>query len=129
LNYLLDTHTLLWAISESSELSESVIAVLENPENRLFLSVASLWEIAIKLSINKLRLTFPFDELPSKLTEAGVNLVTIEFNHLRGVSGLPLLHRDPFDRLIVAQAISENLTILTKDDFLKSYAVQTFWNS
>jgi PIN domain nuclease of toxin-antitoxin system len=128
LNYLLDTHTFLWAITESPALSVSVISILENPENQLFLSIASLWEIAIKLSIGKLRLTFSFDDLPAKLTEASVQIVPINFEHLRVVATLPLHHRDPFDRLIVAQAISENLILLTKDDVLKSYAVQTLWN-
>jgi PIN domain nuclease of toxin-antitoxin system len=129
LSYLLDTHTFLWAISESSDLSDNVIEILENPENQLFLSIASLWEIAIKLSIGKLRLTFPFDELTGKLTEASVDVLDIRFEHLRVVSSLPRIHRDPFDRLIVAQAISENFILLTNDEQLKSYAVQTFWNS
>jgi PIN domain nuclease of toxin-antitoxin system len=129
LSYLLDTHTFLWAITESPDLSVDVIAILENSENQLFLSVASLWEIAIKLSIGKLRLTFPFDELPNKLAEASVSVVDIKFDHLRIVSSLPLVHRDPFDRLMVAQALSENLILLTKDELLKSYSVQTFWNS
>jgi PIN domain nuclease of toxin-antitoxin system len=129
LSYLLDTHTFLWAITESPELSAEVIAILENSENQLFLSVASLWEIAIKLSIGKLRLTFPFDELPRKLAKASVQVIDIKFDHLRIVSSLPLVHRDPFDRLIVAQALSENLILLTKDELMKSYSVQTFWNS
>lgn len=129
MKYLLDTHTFLWAITDSPELPDKVIEILENPENQLFLSIASLWEIAIKLNIGKLRLTFSFDEIPEKLVEADVRVVNINFEHLSIVEKLPLLHRDPFDRLIVAQAVFENYILLTKDSALQSYSAQTFWSN
>lgn len=127
MNYLLDTHTVLWAITESPELSATVIRVLENPENQLYLSIASLWEIAIKLNLGKLRLTFSFSELPDKLAEGSVQLLTINFQHLEVVATFPLHHRDPFDRLMVAQTIQEDYILLTNDKALKLYDIKTFW--
>lgn len=119
---LLDTHTLLWAVDGSSQLSGTAHALLEDEDNNLFLSIASLWEIAIKLSSGKLRLGLPFLELATQKTaQYGVTVLAITPVHLDRVASLPFHHRDPFDRLMVAQCLSEGLPIVSRDGIFDSY--------
>lgn len=101
---LLDTHTFLWFIMGSPHLSATARALIEDAANEKFLSVAGLWEIAIKLSIGKLTLSAPFDVLiPQHLSLNGFELLNITIDHAAAVATLPLHHRDPFDRLLLAQ--------------------------
>ena len=130
MTYLLDTHTFLWALNDDPKLPEQVAAVLENGENELYLSIASLWEIAIKMSLGKLQLDFSFADLvASKLVESDVQIFAITPKHLIVLSELPFHHRDPFDRLIVAQTKAEGMVLLTRDKTLKSYGVDSLWKS
>jgi PIN domain nuclease of toxin-antitoxin system len=100
---LLDTHTFLWFIMGSPNLSANARALIEDVANEKFLSVAGLWEIAIKLSVGKLALSAPFDVLiPQQLTSNGFELLNIEIDHAAVVAALPFHHRDPFDRLVIA---------------------------
>ena len=101
---LLDTHVFLWFIMGSALLSADTRALIEDEKNRKFISVASLWEIAIKSSIGKLSLSAPFDQLiAQQLSLNGFELLPIEVSHLAAVTTLPFHHRDPFDRLLIAQ--------------------------
>lgn len=107
---LLDTSSFLWFIGGSKKLSAKAREVMENYDNELVMSVASLWEIAIKLSIGKLELSEPFDRLiPEKIEENAIDILQINLSHLSAMMRLPLHHRDPFDRLIIAQGIFEKL--------------------
>lgn len=125
---LLDTHTLLWAVNDSPQLSSTVRTLLEDEDNDLFSSIASLWEIAIKLSSGKLTLDFPFLELAKQKTvQYGVTLLAITPMHLDRVAALPFHHRDPFDRLIVAQCLSEGIPVLSRDGMLDAYGVTRLW--
>lgn len=125
---LLDTHAFLWAVNESPRLSHRAREIIEDGENELLLSVASLWEIAIKLSTGKLKLELPFMELATRKTSAhGVVVMPITADHLDTVSRLPFHHRDPFDRLIVAQCISENISLPVRDEVLDGYGVERLW--
>ncbi len=124
---LLDTHTFLWFINDSPELSSSAADLLESDVD-LLLSTASLWEIAIKVSLNKLTLPNNYERfIPQQLTLNNIEILTITFEHLTVVSGLPFHHRDPFDRLLVAQSMSENLQIVSVDAQFDSYGVSRKW--
>jgi len=117
---LLDTHTLLWHLTDNPKLDKSKSALIENAENKKFISIASLWEIGIKKSIGKLAV----NQAISELLPDEINILNINTSHIDKVTELPFHHRDPFDRIIIAQAIVENLTILTVDDNFKYYDVK-----
>ncbi len=125
---LLDTHAFLWFITDDPRLSRRAREIMEDPESDLLLSVAGLWEIAIKSSLGKLTLSRPFGELlPHELTENGIEVLRIQLNHLTLLTTLPFHHRDPFDRLMLAQATVEDVPILTRDSAFSSYAAQVLW--
>lgn len=124
---LLDTHTFLWFIDDNPKLSAAAKKLLESNVD-LMISTASLWEIAIKVSIGKLTLTQPFHEfIPDQLIRNSVKLLAISIAHLAVVSSLPFHHRDPFDRLMVAQAISEQLPIVSVDGRFDLYGANRLW--
>jgi PIN domain nuclease of toxin-antitoxin system len=123
---LLDTHIFLWFIMGSPHLSAGDRALIEDERNRKFISVASLWEIAIKSSIGKLSLSAPFDQLiPQQLSLNGFELLPIEIPHLATVATLPFHHRDPFDRLLIAQAMAEKIPVVSSDSAFDSYTSVT----
>ena len=125
---LLDTHTFLWFIMGNLNLSANARMLIENQTNEKYLSVASLWEIAIKVSIGKLTLTTPFDTLiPQQLSVNGFELLNLEVPHAAALINLPLHHRDPFDRLLIAQAIIEQMQILSIDSTFDAYQIQRLW--
>ena len=127
MNYLLDTHTLIWFITEDPMLPETVKKEIKNINNTCCVSIASLWEIAIKLSLNKLELNNSLQNIIEIIDLSSIDILPINTMHVIRVSTLPLHHRDPFDRLIIAQSISENYTLLSKDNIFKSYAVDVKW--
>lgn len=128
MRYLLDTHAYLWTIDESPRLSRSAREVIESRENRLVLSTASLWEIAIKLSIGKLRLDLAFADVAMTIPAAhDMEILPITFDHLDIISRLPIHHRDPFDRLLVAQCIADDLVLLSGDTALDTYGIERRW--
>lgn len=125
---LLDTNVFLWFISGSERLSIDVRDKIADLENQLVLSSASLWEIAIKVSIGKLELLEPYSQLiPQQLEENDINILPIELSHLSTVVGLPFHHRDPFDRLIIAQALTEDLPVVSADSVFSQYAIKLIW--
>ena len=125
---LLDTHSFLWFISGSSKLSQTARTLIEEPSNQPFLSIASLWEMAIKLSLGKLSLGEPFEVLiPEQMKANGINLLGIEIEHTALVATLPFHHRDPFDRLLVAQAVVERMPIVSADAAFDAYGVERLW--
>lgn len=125
---LLDTHSFLWFIGGSVSLSPSARALIEDAENQPLLSMASLWEMAIKLSIGKLSLGQPFETLiPEQMKLNGIELLQIEMPHIVAVASLPFHHRDPFDRLLIAQAIVEQMPIVSGDHAFDSYTIQRLW--
>lgn len=125
---LLDTNSFLWFISGSDRLSVNARSLIADIKNDLFLSVASLWEIAIKTSIGRLELLRPFDQLiPSQLEENDINILPIELNHLSQIIELPFHHRDPFDRLIIAQGMIEELPVISSDASFRMYPIEVIW--
>ncbi len=125
---LLDTHSFLWFISGSANLSSTARSLIENASNRPFLSVASLWEMAIKLSIGKLSLAQPFEVLiPQQMRLNGIELLDIRMEHVFAVAKLPFHHREPFDRLLIAQARVEDMPIVGSDTAFGAYAIRQLW--
>ena len=124
---LLDTHTLLWFYSGDSQLPNHIKQEIENTNNQCFLSIASVWEITIKLGTGKLELDNSLNEFFQFITRNQIEILPIEFNHLLRLERLPNHHKDPFDRIIVAQSLEENLPIYTKDSFFQDYGVLVRW--
>ncbi len=125
---LLDTQCLLWWFTEPERLNSDAIEQIISEDNQLFFSVASAWEIAIKVSVGKLPLPDPVDiYVASRMQQLGAKYQGITFPHVCKVATLPLLHRDPFDRILVAQSQIEQLTLMTADEILTKYSVDLFW--
>lgn len=125
---LLDTHVFIWLLEGNSSLSPSARELIESTENRLYLSIVSLWEIAIKLGVGKLEIQYQFEELQNVSMQFNVEILSITFEHTKCYLDLPLHHRDPFDRMLVAQAINHSLILISQDTQLDSYPVQRFWS-
>lgn len=127
---LLDTHAFLWFISGNERLSEHVRTLIEDTENEKYLSVVSLWEMVIKASIGKLSIPTPISELDREhIWGNAIEKLPIKTNHLEILHSLPFHHKDPFDRLMIAQAIAEDMTILTVDNNFPLYPVKLRWNA
>jgi PIN domain nuclease of toxin-antitoxin system len=121
---LIDTHALLWWLSDDRALSARAREVIGDPGNEPVVSTASLWEIAIKRSLDKL--TAP-DDLPERIVSGGFGWLPISAHHAWRVGELPMHHRDPFDRLLVAQAQIERLPVVTTDERFGAYSVEILW--
>ena len=125
--FLLDTHGLLWLIQGDLQLSERARAVISDDGNQLYFSVASIWEIAIKLNIGKLKIWHTIDDVYTLLAQLKIEILPIERSDLIRYLTLPLHHRDPFDRVIIAQAIDRELVLLSADRSFEAYSVQRLW--
>jgi PIN domain nuclease of toxin-antitoxin system len=128
MNYLLDTHTFIWFVQDEPELSPRAKELIESPDTECFLSLASIWEISIKVSTGKLNLQEPLGEfLREQLVLNVIDVLPITFEHVTKVRELPFHHRDPFDRLIIAQSILENLPVIGKDEWFDRYGLTRYW--
>jgi len=127
-NLLLDTCAFLWLINETRHLSPKAIELFQAPDVDVYLSAASSWEIAVKFTLGKVRLPVPPERLiPGERESRGIKSLAIDEESALHVSKLPALHRDPFDRLIVSQAIVHGLSILTPDPLVSQYPARTLW--
>lgn len=125
---LLDAHTLLWFLNADSLLSAKAQRLIEDPSNHKVVSIATCWEIAIKVGLGKLDLGEPATTfLPRELTTNCFDLLQIELRHVTHVESLPLHHRDPFDRLLVAQALLERIALVSADAILDQYGIDRLW--
>ena len=125
---LLDTHAFLWLITDEGRLSENARETFLNTENSLFFSAASLWEICIKKSLGKLSLKDGWFQTIQKEMEINtIQWLPIEMTHCAEVTELPYHHRDPFDRMLIAQAIVEKMKLLSRDSRLSGYAIELLW--
>jgi len=127
---LLDTCSFLWLVAENNEkLSDGAIDVFLNEKNEIYFSIVSAWEISIKSSIGKLELTLPVrDFLTEQIELNELSLLPIELNHVAKVAELPFHHKDPFDRLLIAQAIVEDILLLSPDSAFDCYDVKRIWD-
>lgn len=125
---LLDTHAFLWFIQGNNNLSDAARSFIEDPANQKLISIASLWEIAIKVSIGKLEVEMPMTELvEQQVLGNAFSLLSIAPEHLNELAKLPFHHKDPFDRLIIAQSLSEDMSIVSVDRAFGDYPVQLVW--
>jgi len=125
---LLDTHAFLWLITGDDRLSENARQTFLNTENSLFFSAASLWEICIKKSLGKISLKDGwFQTIQAEMETNTIQWLPIEMTHCAEVTELPFHHRDPFDRMLIAQAIVEEMTLLSRDSPLSNYAIELIW--
>jgi PIN domain nuclease of toxin-antitoxin system len=120
LKYLLDTHTLIWWLANDATLSQTAKKIIANPDNLIFVSAASAWEIAIKKQIGKLNIP---DDLEIQIEQNDFQPLSINISHAAYIEKLPLHHKDPFDRIIIAQAICEKMKIITRDKKFDAYQV------
>jgi PIN domain nuclease of toxin-antitoxin system len=127
MNILLDTHALIWFLEGDSQLSQTAKSEISNPDNTCFISQATLWEMAIKLSIGKLEMKNSYQDLPRLMWENGIEILNIEFEHFEYIITLPFHHKDPFDRIIIAQSFIEKMPIVSIDGIFKDYPVTIIW--
>lgn len=127
MTYLLDTHAFLWFVAGDDQLPSSVKKKLSDINESCFLSIASFWEIAIKKQIGKLDLKIDFEELFRFADRNQIEVISINETHLTTLLNLEFINNDPFDRIIVAQGISENLTLISRDKKLKNYKIKLQW--
>jgi PIN domain nuclease of toxin-antitoxin system len=125
---LLDTHTFIWWDSDLFQLSNTALDLLINPENTLILSVGSIWEIQIKRQLGKLTLRSSLIEIVAhQQTTNRIIILPISLEHAIALEQLPLIHKDPFDRILISQAIHENAILISADSVFSSYTVQCIW--
>lgn len=124
---LLDTHTLLWYIDGDSSLSANAKRVIESADIINFVSIASIWEISIKVSLGKLLLKTSLSQLAYYISFNGFEIIPVTFKDTLIIQNLPFYHRDPFDRMIIAQAINNNLQIISKDNKFSAYNASIIW--
>jgi len=127
MNYLLDTHTIIWYLEDLFKISSKAKEIIKLPDNNIHICSVSLWEIAIKMNLDKLKLGLMLDELLTAIKNSDINILQIENEYLKRLSSLPYIHKDPFDRLIIVTALVENLTIITADENIQKYDVSWIW--
>jgi PIN domain nuclease of toxin-antitoxin system len=124
---LLDTNVFIWFAEAPDKLSKRALKAISDPDNERSLSLASAWEMAIKLALKKLKMSSAFANLPGILAVYDMRFLPLDFQHLARLHELPLHHRDPFDRLLIAQALEESLTVVSPDPQFKRYGAACLW--
>ena len=124
---LLDTAAIIWIATDETKLSDAALAAYRDRSNSAFISVVSIWEMLVKNRLGKLPLPSPIPELLGPLRAHGVSTLSLTESAVLRVSGLPDIHRDPFDRMLICQALDEGLSIVTPDYPIQSYPVSTIW--
>ena len=124
MNLLLDTHIVIWFITNDGKLSKKIKNIIEDSNNRCFISIVSYWELSIKYSLGRLDLNSTIEEIFNIIEKSGFDILPITLNHIIQLSKLEHFHNDPFDRLIISQSIIENLHLVSKDNYFPAYNVQ-----
>ena len=127
MKYILDTHTFIWWHNNTSHLSDAVLAICEDINNELFLSIVSIWEMQTKMQLEKLKSNTSLVDMVTLQQANDINILPLSIQHIICLDTIEQHHNDPFDRLLIAQATVENAVILTKDNKFKPYNVQTVW--
>jgi PIN domain nuclease of toxin-antitoxin system len=131
MKYLIDTHVFLWFVGNSPNLNLQVGSLIENSQNQIFISIASVWEISIKTSIGKLQINGTYESVIDDLNDNLIEILPLTFAHTVENNRLPFYHRDPFDRIIAAQAIVENIDFISADVAFDNYfvgqAIKRIW--
>lgn len=128
MNFLLDMHAFLWFLDGNDELSPTARTCIENSGNNKFISIASIGEIAIKVNLGKLRLGVTLEDLKQEILRNGFEILPLDFDHIIGLENLDQVHKDPFDRILISQALFEDYTILSKDPNIHQYRnIKVIW--
>ncbi|MDR3275625.1 MAG: type II toxin-antitoxin system VapC family toxin [Treponema sp.] len=127
MDYLVDTQSFIWFVEDDERLPQRIKAVMEQDDARLLVSIASLWEMTIKVSLGKLLLSGTLETIFDRLEQNGFDVLPTGTEHLITLSTLALTHRDPFDRIIIAQAISADIPVISSDDVFAMYPVKRVW--
>lgn len=128
MNILLDTHAFLWFVDDDPRLSDPARVLIESDDVQPFMSMASLWEMAIKISLGKLQLKEPYEKfIPQQLAANGIGILNLSMEHVAAIAALPFHHRDPFDRLIAVQSRIEKMTLVSADPTFDAYEVERVW--
>lgn len=124
---LLDTHVMVWLDISKNRLPEEVQRTIQNPQNSVYLSLVSVWEMQIKVQLGKLHLNTSLTATLASQQANGIQLLPIQLNHILALSNLPQYHHDPFDRLLIAQTQAEGLTLVSNDAKMKHYGIPLLW--
>ena len=127
MNFLVDSHAVIWFINDSNQLPKGTKQIIANPDNRCYVSIATFWEIAIKTSLGRLDLKADLSNIFSIIEDSGFDILPITLPHILTNSNLPYHHQDPFDRIIISQAMVEDLIVVTKDNQFSKYDIRISW--
>lgn len=127
MKFIIDSHTYIWYIDGNEKLSKKALSLIEDKQNEIFLSIASIWEISIKVQLGKLKLTNNFKGIADDLVKLEIDVLPINLNDILQNSELPFIHRDPFDRMIISQSLQRNIPIISCDIIFDEYSVQRIW--
>lgn len=131
MQYLIDTHVFLWFISNAKELSRTAKTLIADGNNEIFISIAALWEISIKTALGKLTINGSYKSVIDDVTDNSIQILPVNFAHTVEQNKLPFHHRDPFDRIIISQAIVENMDFISADvifdEYLKTKSIKRIW--
>ena len=125
MKYIIDTHTFLWFSEGSTQLSIQSRKIIEDTNNEIFVSIASLWEISIKTSLSKLEISGTYESVLEDVINANMEILPINFLHTVYQNKLPFHHKDPFDRMIVSQALAEKMSLISRDEILDNYFMES----
>ena len=127
MNFILDTHTIIWFSENNPQLSDRAKDIISEADNDCFVSFVSIWEMAIKIKLDKLILEIELKDFIHELISRDFKLLEIKVDHLLNTMNLPFHHRDPFDRLLISQSQTEDIPIITKDYHFNNYNIQVIW--
>ncbi len=127
MRYLIDTQILIWSLGLSDKIPKNISKILKDENNEIFISTVSIWEMSIKKSIGKLTLPFELKHIVKVINNLNIRILDISSEHLIKIADLPFHHKDPFDRLIISQAIIENLSVISSDRNFDFYEIKNIW--
>ena len=128
MNYLIDTHTFLWYLEGNSNLSKKARSIISDPQNQILISIASIWEIGIKIALGKLIIDVDLEVLKREIIKNQMEILPLDFEHIKELVNLEQLHKDPFDRILICQSKAEKLSIITKDSNFFNYKnIECVW--
>lgn len=123
MNYLLDTHVLIWYLDGDKRLSDESVAIIDNTANKVYVSIVALWKIAIKISLGELKISIPFEDLKEVLEQRSFDILELNFSDLLNLQKLVFHHSDPFDRLLISQAISNDFILISHAEIFRGFPV------
>jgi PIN domain nuclease of toxin-antitoxin system len=127
MNYILDTHTIIWFLNDDDQISKTADNIIMLQDSKNFVSIVSLWELAIKMSLNKFRFDGGFSAFLKLIHENGFEILPLKYEHIQGLFKLPFIHKDPFDRLLISTSITENMPLITSDKNIHQYNLTWIW--